>query len=133
MDHSFCFIAFAHQIRWSIRGSFMANWECASLDHAEQGFEKFDLCKTQKEKLEKILYPSWAFNCPTCMEIETFVCEMDDGLLDVGKVALLRGACTNCGLMIRKGVPFLTDELCRGQVEENQSKILRSLGIGIAN
>ena len=133
LDLSLCFIAFAHQIRWSIKPSFMANWESRSLERAGEGFEKSDSCKTQKQELEKALYPSWTFNCPICGEIEAFVCEMDDGRLDMGQVALLRSACVNCGLVIGKGLPFLTDELCQGQVEESQSKILRSLGITPGN
>ena len=126
---SYCFIAFGHYVRWSLRESLMAHWECESAQWADERGVKFDSCKRQKEKLQGILDPCWAFDCPNCHDIETFIAELDGRQLDTAKVHLLRAACASCGLVIPAGCPFLADEICKGGVDRHRSAILRDYGI----
>jgi hypothetical protein len=129
LHFSYCFLAFSHLIRWSVRQSLMSGWENIASIHADEIGAKFDHCEKQKNELERLLGTTWVFDCPICNDIDTFVCEIDQDQLDDHIVSLTRGVCSSCGLFVPKGCPFLVDALCREQIDEKCNEILRDFGI----
>lgn len=129
LDPVYCFRALAHLLRWSVKDSLMSQWEAEAARTADEDGAKFDTVQRQKEKIEQLLEPSWAFDCPVCDGFETFVCELVANDLDKNQISLLRAACVECGLAISRGCPFLADALCREQVEEKRDQIIDEYGI----
>lgn len=131
LDLTYCFISFAHAIRWGIQHWMMSDWQ-KDLLHSEEegGWASWEFQHKQKEELSwKTFDISWHFDCPVCGDPDSFICELDDTQLDKGKVSLKRGACVNCGLVTPKNCPFLVDELCAEQFDEARPKILKEYGI----
>lgn len=124
LHHTYCLRAFGHLVRWHIKDSLIARWELESAQSADEVGTKFDSCQRQKEKIERLFGCSWSFDCPICFDVETFICEIDENHLDTKEVRLERSVCVNCKLVIPYGCPFLTNALCRDQVEKQRSKIL---------
>ena len=85
--------------------------------------------KQEKELTNKLLDPSWDFDCPICGQPASFVCELDQEELIKSSIQLKRGVCVNCSLVIPENCPFLADELCIDQLDEAQPKILTEFGI----
>ena len=130
LNLTYCFIAFAHEIRWRIQPWMMSDWQQEILDSEEDNWAAWEFKRKQKEELTcSVLDPSWHFDCPVCGDPDSFICELDDNQLDNGKVSLKRGACVNCGLVIPKNCPFLADNLCAEQFDEARPKILKEYGI----
>jgi hypothetical protein len=132
LHFSYCFLAFAHLIRWSMRQSLMADWENDASVRADEIGTKFDACERQKKELERVFGAAWFFDCPICDDIGTFVCELDEDRLNERAVALTRAACASCGLMVRKSCPFLADALCGEQIGQKRTEILHDFGIADA-
>jgi hypothetical protein len=130
--HSYCFSAFAHLIRHSVRHSFIATWENNASVHAEEVGSKFEDCHTQKIKIERVFSSVWLFDCPICDEISTFACELDESQLDGGVIALKRAACASCDLIVRD-IPFLATALVGDALAHDRQRILRAFGIADAN
>lgn len=131
LNLSYCFISFAHKIRWSIQHWMISDWQ-KNLLHSEEesGSASWEFQEKQKEELSwKTFNIPWHFDCPVCGDPDTFICELDDNRLDKGEVSLKRGACVNCSLVIPKNSPFLADELCAEQFNEARPKILKQYGI----
>ena len=129
LDASRYFAVFAHQVRWSIKHWFMANWELGAADDAESGMLKFELVERNRAKVESALDPAWAFDCPVCSGIRAFVCQLVDNALDSRTIALSRGLCLDCGLVIPRDTPGLADVVCRKKIEDQRSKILKDFGL----
>jgi hypothetical protein len=128
---SFCFSAFSHLIRWSVRESLMANWEIDAAERADITGAKFDNCHREKKDLELVFGAAWSFDCPICRDIETFVCQLDEDRLDQRAVIIKRAACANCGLVVA-GIPFLANELIDEEIAKKRAEILRNFGIADA-
>jgi hypothetical protein len=127
---TYCFHAFGHLIRWSVRESLMSAWEVDASIDAEESLAKFDYCMKRKHQIERVLDESWVFKCPICDEIDTFVCEIDQDRLYSHIVSFTRGECANCGLVVPNACLFLIDALCREQIDKRSSEILQDFGIG---
>jgi hypothetical protein len=127
LDFSYCFSAFGHLIRWAVKPSFMSYSESVASEHAQE--LKFEHCQKMKTELERVLGLTWLFDCPICDDSDTLVCELDEDQLDDKLVALKRGVCASCGLVVRTGAPFLMDALCQDQIPRKREEILRDLGI----
>ena len=123
---TYCFMAFAHKIRWGIQHWMMSDWQKEVLNSDEEsGWRGPDFQHKQKEEIKwKIFSTPWEFNCPICGDYNTFVCELDDQKLDNGIIRMNRGICVSCGLVIPHGCPYLVDELCKDKLEEVRPKIL---------
>jgi hypothetical protein len=126
---TFCFLAFSHLIRWSIRHTFMPVWENIASVHADETGTKFDYCETQKNKLERLFGTTWSFDCPICNEIDSFICEIDQDLLEKHIISSTRGVCPNCRFVVPEGCPFLINELCREEIDKKRNEILKDFGV----
>ncbi len=130
-DLTYCFISFAHNIRWGIQHWMMSDWQ-NDLLHSEKGIGR-DSWEHQHKKKEELSWKtfdnSWHFDCPVCGEPDSFICELDYIRLVKGEVSLKRGVCVNCSLEIPMNCPFLADELCVEQITEARPKILKDYGI----
>lgn len=129
LDPVYCLRALGHLLRWSVKDSLMSQWEADAARIADEDGAKFNTIQRQKEKVERLFDPSWAFDCPVCNGFETFVCELVADDLDRKQISLLRAACVECGLAISRGCPFLADALCREQVAEKRDQILNDYGV----
>lgn len=129
LDLTYCFRAFGHLLRWSIKDSLMAHWEFQSALDADEWGGKFDACQELKDKLERRLDPPAFLDCPICDEPESLVCQLDDDKLDDGEISVKQAQCVNCGLTVPLSCPYLADVLCRKQIEEKREEILQDYGI----
>ena len=78
LHFTYCFSAFSHLIRWSVRQSLMADWENEASVQADENGTRFESCEERKRKLERAFGAAWCFDCPICGEIDAFICELDD-------------------------------------------------------
>ncbi len=126
LDASYCLNAFGHLVNWSIRDSLAPGWE---VNAAIEGV-KSRWTYEQKEKLEWELESefgaSWSFGCPVCRGADSFICGLN---LDVEAIKADAGFCVDCDLRIPSSWPFLTDALCRKQIDERRKTILKEYGI----
>jgi len=132
LNLTYCFIPFAQEIRWSIQQSLMSRWQRQVLNAEETNWPNisWDLKEKETEELFwKAFDPAWKFDCPICGDVESFICELDGDELDKTVIRLKRGMCVNCGLFIPANCPFLADEICSEQIEEERSKIFSDFGI----
>jgi len=131
LNLTYCFIAFAHQIRWGIQRWMMSDSQQNVLDsESESGWGSWKFQHKQKEELSwRGLHATWRFDCPVCGNSKSFLCELDNEELHKGEVALKRGVCVKCNLVIPENCPFLADELCADQLYEEWPKILKELGL----
>jgi hypothetical protein len=106
---SYCFRAFSHLVRWSIRESLMPEWENDASIHAEETGFKFEQCEKLKSELKLAFGTTWVFDCPICDDIATFVCELDEDHMDEHVISLERGMCASCGFTVPYGSPYLAD------------------------
>jgi hypothetical protein len=129
LHFTYCFLAFGHLIRWSVRQSLMPGWENIASIHADEIGAKFEQCEKNKHELERLLGTTWLFDCPICNDIDTFVCEIDQDRFSDNIVSLVRAGCPSCGLVVPYGCPFIVDALCRDQIDNKSSDIFRAFGI----
>ena len=131
LDFTNCFISFARKVQCYMRPTFMTKWENNKLyaDVIIDNGESWDFNEKQIEKISRTMDIPWRFNCPVCDEIDSFVCDLDDDQLDLGKVSLKKGTCGNCSLSISSNFSFLVDELCKDQFDREKPKIFKDLGI----
>jgi hypothetical protein len=125
----YCLHVLGHLLRWSVKDSLISHWEAEAVRTADEDGAKIETIFGQKEKVERLLDPSWAFDCPICGGLETFVCELVNDDLDKKQISLLRAVCVECGLNVPRGCPFLADALCREQADEKRDQILYEFGI----
>jgi hypothetical protein len=125
----YCLNVLGHLLRWSVKDSLISHWEAEAARTADEDGAKSETILGQKEKVERLLDPSWAFDCPICGGLATFVCELVNDDLDKKQISLLRAVCVECGLAVPRGCPFLADALCREQVDEKRDQILYEFGI----
>jgi HEPN domain-containing protein len=129
LDLTYCFLSFAHTIRWDKQQSLLTDWQREVLNtEAETGEISWVFQHRQKERLSRN-EPAWNFDCPVCEEYESFVCELDKGQLEKSQIRLTRGACVNCGFLVPKNCPYLLDELCKDQIDSAKPTILKDYGI----
>lgn len=126
----YCFIGFAHTIRWGIQHWMMSDWQKDLLDSNEESAgTSWELQDKQKNELRDIFDVSWDFECPVCGESDSFICEIDGNKLNNREVFLKRGACAHCNFVIPENCPFLADELCAEQLNQAKLRILDDYGI----
>jgi hypothetical protein len=123
-----CFVVLVHMLRDQLKHNFVTQWEIDAAEDAEY-HPKYDHIERQRPWVERELGCAWSFDCPLCGELESLVCELVEKELDVKQISLARCYCLACGLLVPKGIPFLTNALCRDQVEEKYETILREFGI----
>ncbi len=130
-DYCSCFAAFAHNIRWGMQHWTMSAWQQNVLNaEDESGWKGWEFRENQKKELiYKSFEAAWSFDCCICGGLEDFVCELDADDLKERKISLKRGICVHCGLVIPGKCPFLADELCGDQPEQDREKILKEYGI----
>ncbi len=107
----------------------MSHWEVEVVRTADEDGAKFDTVLGQKEEIERLLDPSWAFDCPVCKGVETFVCELVEDELDKKEVKLLRAVCVECSLSLPRGCQILVGALCKDQIDEKRDLILHEFGV----
>jgi hypothetical protein len=66
INHVLCFKPFRQFIRLGLKESARTESEWGIIEHADSHGTKFELEQKSKEDLEKLLDPSWVFNCPIC-------------------------------------------------------------------
>jgi hypothetical protein len=125
-DPIYCFISFAHCIRWEFQYQTLSDWQDDVLTLEEEGgCKSWEFKEKQKEELRSAFEPSWDFDCPVCYDPKSFICELDDKRLDKGEIRLKRGVCVHCNLIIPRDCPFLADELCAEQIDNARPTILK--------
>ena len=129
VDPTYCLSALSHQVRWSVRESYLSHWEIDSMQDADGSGAKWNSVELKKKRVEQLLDPCWAFNCPVCGGVETFVCELANDYLIQHQIRLLRGMCADCNLHVPSNALFLADTLCREQVHKEKENIFREYGI----
>lgn len=129
LDPRYCLLALGHLLRWSMKDSFMSHWEAEAANQADIHSHKFLLVEDYRAEVERVLDPSWTFDCPICNSVETFVCELDERDLEQRRISLLRSVCVECELVVPRDCPFLTDALCGRQAAEHRDQILHEFGI----
>jgi hypothetical protein len=129
LPFTYCFSAFSHLIRWSVRQSLMTEWEYEVSVRAAEIGANFDSCEKRKRDLELAFGAAWFFDCPICDEIDALAVELDEHRLKEGDVVLQRAACASCGLVVGKDSAFLADALCREQIPTKRDEILRDFGL----
>lgn len=126
----YCFSAFAHLIRWNwLRITSMSEMEISASDINHFDHKKYELSVKIKDELEHTLGTTWSFDCPVCDDCDSFICELDDVLLENRVVSLKRGVCANCDLVISNEIPVLLNTLCEEQILTDKDEILREYGI----
>ena len=123
-----CFSAFSHLILWSLRQSLMSDWELHTVARAEERGVAFERSEATKDELDRLFGTTWPFDCPVCGALETFVCELDVGSLQVGRITVKRAACTNCDLLVVE-IPYLASALIDTQITVKRREILREYGL----
>lgn len=126
---SYCVHAFSHSIRWSFKESFSSSWEIDLLTHTEEIGTKFDRTFSEKKKLKNLYEVPWSVSCPVCREIDAAVVEIDPDKMDEQEIATNRLTCTNCGFMVHRDEPYLSQVLLEEQVSSSKSKIFEEYGI----
>jgi hypothetical protein len=78
-----------------------------------------------KSDLESLLNPSWFFDCPICGGVESLVAELDFHSDDV---VTDRCACVECGFVVGKGAPYISQVVLADQLAEKRATILKEYG-----
>ena len=129
LDCTYCLNGLIHLIRWNLRENFSADWEIkATVETAENGVQ-FAFNYKRREYFERLYALSWVFDCPLCRQPEAAVCELDSDELESKNVIPLRMACINCGFVVGKAQPFLTEALLELNVARAKEKILKGCGL----
>jgi hypothetical protein len=129
IDPSLCFLAFAHQVRWSMKARFMAGWEIDVADRADVSSLKFEIVQVNRTSIENALDPSYEFDCPVCSGINSFICQLESAALDSKLISLSRCVCIDCGLSIPRDARGLADTVLSKQVGEKKVNILNEYGL----
>lgn len=128
-DTTYCLDSFVHLVKWSCKENFSANWEANALVHAEEIGIKYDHEFSEKERLERVFDCSWPFNCPVCEDYQSAIGELDSDALDDKCVIVKRLVCTNCGFVVFRNRPHLSQVLLQKQIPELTPKILTEYGL----
>lgn len=129
VDMSYCLKGFSHLLRWSIKGSFSAEWEIDALVHAEETSGKYERTAKIIQELEELFEASWTYDCPICQDTDCAVAEIDPEMMGEKKVVTRRMACANCGLVVLSDESHLSEVLLHDQIADSREKILREYGI----
>ncbi len=129
LDMSYCLNSFGHLIRWCFKNRFSAGWEISALFHAEEIGEKFAKTYAEKKQLEALFETPWSFDCPVCDDVDCVVAELDPNAMDMKEVSPMRMACTNCGFVVSKSQPYLSQVLLQKQVAEKKARVLNTYGV----
>jgi hypothetical protein len=129
--HSFlyCFSAFSHQVRWSMRESLLTSWEKSSVIYPGDSDAKIDHCDDNKRYLKRIFKYSFDFDCPICDFSSGFVCDIDTKNFEEDDIFFRQAVCTSCDFVVRKTQSYLIEILCEKQIITERPKILREFGI----
>src|SRR5262245_58812991 len=106
----------SHFIRWHLKLTARTAAEWEMLDKDTVGI-KSELESNAKTKLESLLHPSWFFNCPICGGLESLVAELDFHSHDV---VMDRCACVECGFVVGKGAPYISQVILADQLTEKR-------------
>jgi len=128
LDLSYCVHAFSHRIRWGFKENFSASWEINELIRAEETGTRFERTYEEKKKLESLFDVAWSFRCPTCNEVDSAVAEIDSDQMEKHEVVVNRLACTNCGFVVYRDQPHLSQVLLEQQVLDAKPAILKDYG-----
>ncbi len=128
LDMSYCLNSFSHLIRWCFKRNFSARWEIDTL-HSEAMGGKFERTHAERQDLERLFDVPYSFTCPVCDDIESVVADLDSASLHLREVRPIRMACTNCGFVVSKSQPYLSQVLLEKQVSESMARILKEYGI----
>jgi len=129
LDRSYCLQSLGHLIRWCLKDNFSARWEIDELLDAETTGTNWDFMLKERKKLERLYGTSWVFRCPLCGDVESAVCELDDGELDSRNVVPVRMACVNCGFVVQKSERFLSEVLLQEEATKAREGIFKELGL----
>lgn len=128
-DTTYCMDGFVHLVKWSFKENFSADWESNALVHAEEIGLKYDHESSEKQQLERVFDCPWSFDCPVCEDYQSAIGELDSDALDDKCVIINRLACTNCGFVVLKDRPHLSQVLLQKQISESTPKILAEYGL----
>jgi hypothetical protein len=129
-DPTHCFSAFRQFIRLGLKESANTESELDIIKHADTHGLKFELEQKAKKDLEKLLEPSWVFNCPICYGFDSVVAELDETRLHDHQIVTDRCACVQCGFVVGKGTPYISQILLTEQIANNRAEILKGFGLG---
>jgi hypothetical protein len=129
LDRAYCIRSLGHLIQWSVKDSFSAYWELKQLAEAAETLDNFDFKDEHRSKLERLYGAYWNCNCPLCGYPEAVVCELDEDKLNSRSVNPLRMACTNCGFVVGKSQPFLSETLLEDQIVRAKEQVLKEYGL----
>jgi transcription elongation factor Elf1 len=127
-----CFVSFSHYIRWSIKDSMLSESDSSFLSKSAEEYDQRieDFQNELKEEYDhKIFSSTWHFNCPICGNDESFICELDENELKNHQgIRFQRSYCVNCGFSVPKNCLYMTDELCKEQIDQQKNEILSAYG-----
>lgn len=130
LSHSYCFSGLSHYIRVGLKESAKTEAEWSVIEGADSNGARWTAEHEIKKRLEEVLdNPTWEFDCPICGGFESVVAEFDGERLDAAEVVTKRCACVQCGFVVRKGEPYLSEVLLAGQIATKTPAILREFGI----
>lgn len=128
-DADTAFVALGHLLQWGARKARAAYWE---LEISESNYfddERYQHVSKAVESRIARTDPAWAFDCPVCGDVGSFVCGLRlDVLAEGGPDPLDEGLCLNCQLRIPAQAQALTSELCRAEAVERAPEILAAFG-----
>jgi transcription elongation factor Elf1 len=124
-----CFDALGHSIRLGMRTAAASVADDAAAERGQNIGLRFEAARERRDRLERLLKPSYVFDCPICFAPGSLVCQLVDSQLAKGQVTIARAICAECDLMIPADVPRLADALCDGQLQQRGKEILREYGI----
>jgi hypothetical protein len=124
-----CFGSLIHFIRLGLKETARTESEWEIIDRADTHGTKFELEQKSKEDLERLLDPSWLFDCPICNGVDSLVAEINEAKLVSGEVVSERCACVQCGFVVGKGAPYISQALLAEAIVQKQATILKEFGI----
>jgi hypothetical protein len=129
-----CFVSLSHYIRWVVKDWFLSESDSSFLyKNAEEYNQQIeDFQNELKEQYDyKIFSSTWHFDCPICIcrNDDSFICELDENeLKNHREISFQRAYCVNCGFAVPNNCLYMTDELCKEQIDQQKEKILSEYG-----
>ena len=115
----------AHFISWNLKITARTDSEWKMIERDTTGV-KCEIDEQAKKHFERLLDPSWVFNCPICGGFESLVAELD---FRSGDVLTDRCACVECGFSVGKGSSYISQVVLDDQITEKRATILKEFGI----
>jgi hypothetical protein len=128
VNYVHCFSAFRHFIRLGLKETAKTESEWEIIERADTHGAKSALEQKSKEDLEKLLDPSWVFDCPICKGFDSVVAELDETKFDVHEIVTDRCACVQCGFVVGKGA-YISQVLLAEEIAQKRATILKGFGM----